>query len=155
MGASSWVASSGSYTAPDAALEAAQLRVIQSGEYIWPWEEMDPDYVDESDLIPRPDDVHQLRLAKDLEEYWEVGTHSVLDLNGASEPEGGFAVARALSMAEVRSLFGTDRPSIHDANGLTHDFLASAVDASWGGVFCVVFERDQPAELVFWGISGD
>ncbi len=138
MGASAW-----KYYVPyqpdtNQALQALRGEVFRRGEYFNPYPGA------------RPDSIEQL-----LERNAESGTHSILDVTAArSRP--AFGVAASLSPAELIQYFGTDRP--------THDLLENSaaalqqIQARRGrgtGTYVVVYAGDQPAELLFFGLSGD
>ena len=65
MGASGW-----DYRAPyagsvEATLIAVQEQVLVSGDYIWPWDDIDPEYLDEDEVVPRPSSLAGLAAAKE------------------------------------------------------------------------------------------
>jgi hypothetical protein len=115
VGASGW-----DYRAPyagsvEATLIAVQQQVLMSGEYIWPWDDIDPEDLDEGEGVPRPSSLADLAAAKENEEFWEEGTHSILDIDrivAADDNQVGAIVP--LSPAELRQVFGTEQPSAAD-----------------------------------------
>jgi hypothetical protein len=110
-----------------------------SGEYIWPWDDIEPEDLDENEGVPRPSSLTELAAAKEIEEFWEEGTHSILDIDrvvAADDNQVGAIVP--LSPAELRQVFGTEqlatgpyqalippdrtsggRPSSHAKKGMT------------------------------------
>ena len=94
----------------------------------------------------------ELDAAKDEEEFWEEGTHPILDMVEVAEA-GAEATVRVLREDEVRALFGTDRPAAADFER----FLESEdwhVDR-WQGRVTTLYQDGEPTALAFWGISGD
>jgi hypothetical protein len=93
MGASGW-----DYRAPyagsvEATLIAVQEQVLMSGDYIWPWDDIDPDdYLDEVEVVPRPSSLAELAAAKEIAEFWDEGTHTILDIDrvyaAGDDPDG-------------------------------------------------------------------
>jgi hypothetical protein len=81
VGASGW-----DYRAPyagsvEATLIAVQEQVLTSGDYIWPWDDIDPEDLGEDEGAPRPSSLAELAAAKEIEEFWDEGTHAILDID--------------------------------------------------------------------------
>lgn len=96
----------------------------------------------------------ELQEAKDDEEFWEEGTHSILDMVEVvgSGDEDDVARVRVLRGDEVRELFGTDRPTAADFER----FLSGEWEVDrWEGRVTTLYDDGKPASLAFWGISGD
>ncbi|MEV0071927.1 MULTISPECIES: hypothetical protein [unclassified Amycolatopsis] len=156
MGASGW-----DYRAPYAgSVEATHLAVqellLASGEFLWPWEDINPEYVDE--MVPRPSSLADLEAAKDAEEFWDAGTHTILDTHEITEADG-VGTVRPLSSAELNGVFGTDRPSAADFEGVRRPGpsgpLADLMGDRWTGRSLVIYKNGAPDEVYFWGYSGD
>lgn len=170
MGASGW-----DYRAPyagsvEATLLAVQEQVLLRCDFIWPWDDsedeaIDPRYAEffeEEDRqdVPWPLSLADLNAAKEIEEFWDEGTHSILDMDrviAADSDEVG--AIRLLSPAELNGLFGTQQPSAADFDrmrqaglGVPHSHLCGE---RWTGRGMVIFEDGAPAEVFFWGFSGD
>jgi hypothetical protein len=111
VGASGW-----DYRVPYAGSVEQTLITVQEqdlagGDYIWPWEDIDPDEFD-GEILARPQSLAELNTAKETEEFWEEGTHSILDIdriiaNGTDE----VGAIRPLESAELTQVFGTENPS--------------------------------------------
>jgi hypothetical protein len=155
MGASEW-----EYVVPyqpdlGAALDALRRQVFASGEYVKPGS-----YGDVFDL-PEPRSVDDLT---EQEQYWEFmgtsGTHSIIDvLNVVPADFTGeeFATIRPLSDAECAELFGTTQPSRADYTSLAgsqrlHEYVTGG---RWTGRAAVLWAEGTPADIAFWGYSGD
>jgi hypothetical protein len=155
MGASEW-----EYVVPYqpdlvAALDALRRQVFASGEYVKP-----DSYGDVFDL-PEPRSVDDLT---EQEQYWEFmgtsGTHSIIDvLNVVPADFTGeeFATIRPLSDAECAELFGTTQPSRADYTSLAgsqrlHEYVTGG---RWTGRAAVLWADGTPADIAFWGYSGD
>lgn len=114
MGASGW-----EYRTPydgslARSLEALQEQVLASGDFIWPWDDLDPD---DEDGRPRPTTLAELAAAKEEETFWEEGTHTVLDMHHVTEDPGdepAEGVIRPLAPDEVLAVFGRPDPAPED-----------------------------------------
>lgn len=165
MGASGWnyrVAYVGSV---EATLAAVQEQVLVSGDYIWPWDDadnepIDPKYADifeteEREDVPRPTSLSELNAAKEIEEFWDEGTHTILDIDRVIEAEDDeVGVIRPLNAAELNRVFGTTRPSAADFDRPAWP-LDDLCGERWTGRSVVIYKDDAPAEIYFWGFSGD
>ncbi|WP_200216820.1 hypothetical protein [Micromonospora coerulea] len=154
MGASCW-----SYTVPwqgdpGAALDELQARVFRDGDYWWAV----------GNYCPGADDVDPTQRAaapgpSSVDELWshefvqESGTHSILDVDRVLAPgkKPGFGGLEALTTAEARKLTG--------GGPLTRAHLPLPMDLvreRWTGRWAVLHDAEgNPAELHFWGYSGD
>jgi hypothetical protein len=164
VGASGW-----DYRVPyagsiEATLIAAQEQALASGEYIWPWESFDPEDFDEDlDSIPRPSSLAELGVAKETEEFWEEGTHSILDIAGVIAADAAdddwFSTISPLSAAELNQVFGTEQPGAGDFDRVYEPGpggpLATLMGSRWTGRSMVIYKDGAPAEVFFWGFSGD
>ena len=140
MGASDWHYVVGHRDDVRAALAELQQTVLTTG-----------DYYQGGDTYA---DMAELQAAKNEEEFWEEGTHSILDMMDVIGPDGqdDVAMVRVLRDDEVQAHFGTDRPTAEDFKRfLTTEWYVNR----WEGRTTVLYRDGQPAELAFWGISGD
>lgn len=151
MGASSW-----QHVIPyrddlEAALGALRLQVFADGDFISP-----------ADLgLPAPETLSDLTCQEMYEEFMGThGTHSILDITGgvmASDSnfqhEGSI---RPLTDAESLHLFGSAKPSRADFDTAGEIALAYSVTGGrWTGRAVVLWADGKPAEIAFWGYSGD
>jgi hypothetical protein len=161
VGASGW-----DYQAPyagsvEATLIAVQEQVLMSDDYIWPWEDMgDPEYRDEDEAVPRPSSLAELNAAKEIEEFWDEGTHTILDVNRVIVGDDDQAEAiRPLSSTELNRVFGTEQPSAADFDRVYQPGpggpLGDLCGERWTGRSMVIYKDGTPAEVYFWGFSGD
>jgi hypothetical protein len=125
------------------AFRQLQEKVLAEGDY----------YGDEIHEMMEFSTIEELAEAKDGEDFWEVGTHSVLDMHTigtANEP----GVVVALSPEQTRELLGSERPTRDDFLSRYKQEAVGHVER-WTGRMAVLFQGDQPHELAFWGVSGD
>jgi len=138
---------------------AAQEQVLASGDFLWPWDDLDPD-----DVVPRPTTMAELNAAKNTETFWEAGTHSILDVDrviGGDDDQIG--AIRALDGDELNKWFGTIEPSLEDFQRIpmwTQEMnetgtLSDLTETRWTGRSLVLYRDNKPDEVVFWGFSGD
>jgi hypothetical protein len=132
---------------PSAALAGLRERVLREGDFLWAdW------------LGPRPTTLAELDATRDTAEFWEEGTHSVLDVDrvvGSDEPDGEGTV-RPLLPHESVELFGTATPSPTDFVVAEADLWNLDVER-WSGRCQVLYDDDdaRPVAIGFWGVSGD
>ncbi len=127
------------------ALLRLRERVLAEGDYYWD---------EEGYLGSRLNTLAELDELRETEEFWEVGTHSVLDVDsviGDGEPHGPGTV-RPLTPPEAQQLFGSATPS--RAEFAAADVLAGVGDR-WTGQCQVLYEGERPVAVGFWGMSGD
>ena len=96
MGASGWMYIEPSQSSIAETFAALQARVLASGEFLWGDEYTlnNPDLRARfreyggsfDDLEPRPDSLHRLAELKQLDHFWEEGTHSILDMDHIISP---------------------------------------------------------------------
>ncbi|MET8355304.1 hypothetical protein [Micromonospora sp. NPDC005206] len=147
VGASAW-----SYFVPyqphlDRALQELRQRVFAEGDYYWG---LGADWVPPEERRPQPQTITELF----ADEYvQECGTHSILDMDHVLGPGEGpdYRTVEPVSAAEAKERAGTDR--------LTRahiDAIDDLVRSRWFGR-CAVLHDDagKPAEIYFWGYSGD
>jgi hypothetical protein len=151
MGASGWQyvveAPDGGPVDPGTALARLRARVLAEGDFFW-------DRTSEQHIGPRPASLDELDALRDTDEFWEIGTHSILDVDqvvGSDEPWREGAV-RPLTTAEAEQLFGTTTP---DRAQLAAVDVFGTVDERWTGRCQVLYADGRPAEVAFWGFSGD
>jgi hypothetical protein len=160
VGASGW-----DYRVPfagsvEATFVAVQEQVLMSGDYLWPWEDMDPEYADEDEAVPRPSSLAELTTAKGDEEFWGEGTHTILDMHRLiAEDDEQFGAISPLSSVELNQVFGTAQPSATDFDRVYEPGpggpLGDLCRERWTGRSLVIYKDGTPAEVYFWGISGD
>ena len=157
MGASSW-----EYVVPyqadlGAALAALRLQMFEQGNYL------KPSYYGANGGglgVPDPSSLDDL----DQEPYWEFmgtsGTHSIIDVFAVVPVDSGpgeFGTIRLLSEGEYVELFGVTRPGRSEYAPLAgserlHHFITGG---RWTGRAALLWSDGAPAEIVFWGYSGD
>ena len=149
MGASGWdyVVDLPEHAPPDpsAALARLRERVLGEGDYLWAdW------------LGSRPTTLAELDAIRDTDEFWEEGTHSVLDVDrvvGSDQPDGEGTVRPLLAQESVE-LFGTATPSPADFAAAAADLWELDVER-WSGRCQLLYDDDRPVAMGVWGFSGD
>lgn len=147
MGASGW-----DYYVPyqpdlNAALRALQTKVFAEGDYWWARGELGKSA---SEYDNRPATFEEL-----VSDEWvrESGTHSILDMGHvlAEGEKPDYCTVEPVTPAEALESAGTQiltREHVKAIDGL--------VKGRWFGRCAVLHdERGQPAEIYFWGYSGD
>jgi hypothetical protein len=160
VGASGW-----DYRAPyagsvEATLIAVQEQVLMSGDYIWPWDDIDPGYLDEDEVVPRPSSLAGLAAAKEIREFWDEGTHTILDIDRViAAGSGQVGAIVPLSAAELTRVFSTQQPSAADFDRVYQPGpggpLGELCGERWTGRSMVIYKDGAPEEVYFWGFSGD
>jgi hypothetical protein len=146
VGASGWsyiVAYEGD---PAAALAGLRERTFADEDFYWD---------DEDDYLgPKPATLADFDALRETEEYWEVGAHSILDVDRviASDAEDHDGTVRQLPEAEAHELFGTTSP--------TREQFLRVEEAipdirRWSGRYQLLYRDGKPTEIAFWGFSGD
>jgi hypothetical protein len=159
MGASGW-----DYRVPFAgglrkSFAAVQEQELADDGYLWPWETFAPSLVD-YEAPARPTSMAELDVAKQMEAFWDAGTHSILDLDRMIAGDGDEVGAiRPLTSAELDQVFGTQQPSAADfdrvhVNGPSGP-LGDLAGQRWTGRCMVIYKDGIPDEMYFWGFSGD
>jgi hypothetical protein len=158
VGASGW-----DYLVPyqpdaEAAFRQLQEQVLESGEFLWR----------EEYYGPRPTTRWQLAAIKDRVEFWEEGTHSILDMDRIvpADDEDHDGTVRPLAPDEVQHYFGTDRPTEADFDRAyrytpgtdilewsRHSLFADL--RRWSGRYTILYDGGQPQQIIFFGCSGD
>lgn len=152
-------------------LVATQEQVLSSGDYIWPWEYDDAGHVDvdvdvgedddDDDVATRPRSLAALGRAKQVEEFWDEGTHSILDVERvwSEEDEDVFGLVRPLTTDEAEQVLGAETPSALDFDRVHQPGpsgpLADLTGPRWSGRSVVIYAAGAPVEVYFWGVSGD
>lgn len=152
MGASGWDYVVSYQEDLGAALNALRREVFAAGDFVKPSSVFDlPDPVSVEDLTEQ-------------EEYWEFmgesGTHSILDVLSiipAGSSGQDYGTIRPLSDSEYGELFSTSEPSRADYERLAgterlHEYVTGG---RWTGRAAVLWENGAPAQIAFWGYSGD
>jgi hypothetical protein len=157
MGASGW-----EYVVPyqndlGTALDVLRHEVFASGDWL------KPDYYGDVFDLPEPSSVDDL--TRD-QRYWEFmgtsGTHSIIDIQTvvpadfAGDAEEEFCTIRPLLDKEYVALFGVAQPTRAGFDALDssakHDYVTGG---RWTGRAAVLWDAGVPAEIAFWGYSGD
>lgn len=132
---------------PAAALEQLRTSTLAAGDYFW--DETSDEYIG-----PRPGSLAELDALRGSEEFWEIGTHSVLDVDrliGSREPDRDGTV-RPLTDEEAVRYFGTATPT-------REQFEAAGAPMpdveGWSGFCQVLYADGRPTEIAFWGATGD
>lgn len=156
MGASCW-----DYIVPfqqdiTRVLSILQQRVFDEGDYYW-------DLDDGGDVIDRTS-LAALFASKDSDRFWEVGTHSILDMDSisaADQPDAEGAI-RALSADGVTRHLGSPQPTRADFerafNLPVNPGESAPIDSGypkWSGRLTILYRDGEPDEIAFWGCSGD
>jgi hypothetical protein len=145
MGASGWTYFTPYQADLAAALRAAQIRALEERDYYWFRE-------DEGQAHPATvEEIWQ------CEEFWEVGTHSILDVTRLVRPDdvhtsGGM---RPIPEHEIEELFGTRQPERADFDRGSDSGALVFEEPRWGGCCVTLYAEGQPSEIAFWGITGD
>ncbi|NEA31227.1 hypothetical protein [Streptomyces sp. SID13031] len=141
MGASGWDYRTPHSTDLAEALRTLRQKVLAEGNYVW------------DDAEPRPENLESFDELLEDEEFWEEGTHSILDISRVSvDPESEASTLRLLSPEETSDLFGADQPTVADVEG--KDLFTIYIEP-WTGVAATVYADGEPSEYLIWGISGD
>lgn len=149
MGASGW-----RYVVPyqddlAAALDALRRQVFADGDFISPAEDGYPEPASVEDLF---DECGYFMMTN--------GTHSVLDVImvvPAGDTDDLPGTVRPFTPDETRQVFGTAEPGRGDYSPLADELLISKIGLAERGTGRAVtlWEDEVPAEIVFWGYSGD
>ncbi|HWT87092.1 MAG TPA: hypothetical protein VN177_15080 [Myxococcales bacterium] len=150
MGASGWHYVALYQEDTTQALVDLQRALIASGDYYHgtPREELDdPDepgwgtYYQFDGLVA----------ARETDEFWEQGTHSILDIDriiDAGQPDEAGAIALLPTDSTVR-LLGSARPTRSDYERARPALLQNAEFPTWSGRCAVIYHDGQPHELAF------
>jgi hypothetical protein len=146
VGASGW-----SYVVTyegDPAAELAALRETAFAEDDLFW------YDDDDPRGPKPATLAELDSLRETEEYWEVGAHSILDMDRiiASGDEDHDGTVRQLPESEAQELFGTTTPTREQFEQVEERIPDIR---RWSGRYQLLYSDDKPTEIAFWGFSGD
>ncbi|MGW5644683.1 hypothetical protein ACWEV3_38910 [Saccharopolyspora sp. NPDC003752] len=149
MGASGWSYRTAYRGDIREAVESLEREVFAAGDYYWPYE-----FYDHLPSKARPGSVDELwqdELAQ------EEGTHSILDMEtvigaGDSDEHG---TIRPLSAAEMREHFDTDRPTPEIFDRAEEAGTLPDLTPRWSAVCMPLHIGGAPAQIAFWGYSGD
>ena len=138
------------------ALRDLQQRVLAADEFYW----QDDEYPDEDPYLPpKPTTLEQLATIKEAEEFWDVGTHSILDLDRVIGPgdEDHDGTLRPLAPSEAERVFGSPMPTRAQFDAVYEGGIGDIPFArKWGGLYLVLAdEAGNPSEIAIWGFSGD
>lgn len=136
-------------------LDALRREVFAGDEWVT------PDYYGDVFNLPAPASVDDLTEQEQYAEFMGTsGTHSIIDMRAVVP--AGFAgeelcTVRLLSEAECAELFGGTQPSRADFTPLADSELLYdyVTGGRWTGRAVVLWDGGAPAEVGFWGISGD
>jgi hypothetical protein len=159
MGASGW-----DYVVPyseDMAgvLRSLQERVLRDDHFYW--ESEDDEFYDPDEPFPGPKPTTLAELATlkvEAEDFWEVGTHSVLDLDRVIGPddEDHDGTLRPLPEQEVVATFGTRHPTRQQWESAYQGGMGDVPFArKWSGLYLALYSEGKPTEIAIWGFSGD
>lgn len=160
MGSSSW-----SYVAPYAgdvasSLRALQDQLIRDRDYYWFW---DAGY-EAVEFRPWPETVEELWSSED---FWASGSSTILDIQrvvDATQPPSwhDHATIRPLPPERIQHYFGSQKPARAQFESLASDRDNPRYNSFWGegrvrwnGYYVLLYEAGTPAEVGFWGDSGD
>jgi hypothetical protein len=168
MGASGWMYIEPSQSSIAETFAALQARVLASGDFLWGDEYTlnNPDlragFLEHGgsldDLEPRPDSLHRLAELKQHDHFWEEGTHSILDMDRIISPhdEDHDGTVRPLAEDEIVTYLGSDRPTAAEfEQAYAESTLSELTPRRWSGRCTPLYFDDVPAEVAFWGFSGD
>lgn len=158
MGASGW-----DYVVPyvgsvEASYRELRQQVLDSGEFLWNY---GPDgFVDDESEAVRPTSLVSLDEFKDTEDFWDEGSHSVLDTDHVIAPDqpDQAGTVRPLSDDELRRYFATTTPSRAAFDAAYQRGIGPLGESNplrWSGRCAVLYESGMPTEIAFWGFSGD
>ena len=159
MGASEWT-----YVTPfrgDVAESLRELRerVFRDKDYFW-WDDFEEDE-------PRPATIEGIW---DNEEMKHSGTHSILDVSRVVDTtqapswdnwQEDLGTVRPLTAQQIIRYFGTERPTRAQFEALTADSMAPTTRKFMDemirgtGRYLLLYDGGTPAEVAFWGFSGD
>ena len=146
MGAESWT-----YYVPyqenlEQAFQDLRQRVMDTGDY-----EIPENYKD----APLP---------QTIEEVWRrcaeegAGTYSILDMASLSTDPNATetGLVQPLSSQDLRELFGGEKPTRAEVEATFEEgWFWDKVRTNWGGLYVIIYQNNDPYELVFAGFSGD
>ena len=158
MGASGW-----DYIVPftgnvEDSFRAARQHVLDSGQFIWNY---GPDgFVDDESEAVRPATLQSLDEFKENEDFWDEGSHSILDTDRvvAADDTDQPGAIRPLSDDELRRYFGTTTPSRNDFDRAYQRGVGPLSESNqlrWSGRCAVLYDGGTPTQIAFWGFSGD
>jgi hypothetical protein len=145
VGASGWDYVVGYHGDPAAALQALREEVLASGDFLWD---------DENDWpAPRPATLAEMDEIRQEDDFWDVGTHSVLDVDRIvpTGPDREAAV-QELDPDEAHVVFGTPTPTRAQFEAVGFDLPRAE---RWSGRYQLLYDGGRPTHIAFWGTSGD
>lgn len=105
---------------------------------------------------PRPTTREQLEAVKEGDEFWEEGTHTILDMGRLvpADADDHDGTIRPLSPEEVQRYLGSARPTQEGFYRVYRQFGPIVDDiARWSGRYTILCDREH--QIVFFGCSGD
>lgn len=159
MGASDWRYVTPYHGDVAAALQELRERVFRDKQYYW-W-----DLLEEDD--PRPASIDGIWASQQMR---ESGTHSILDVGRVVTttdlPDyrnpGDYGTVRPLAPDRVAHHFGTTHPTgaqfealAMDISSPGHGDFINELTMRGAGLYVLLYDRETPAEVGFWGYSGD
>lgn len=132
---------------PASAFTAIRREVLANRDYYLFWQE-------EYTLGGEPATLEELEQTKEHEEFWEVGTHSILDMDRlvSSKDEDHDGTVRLLPSDLARQFFGTTAPTLQDFAAASADLMGPR---RWSGFYIPIVTDGTPTHVAFWGDSGD
>ena len=134
---------------PDIETVFARLQdeILESGDFLW----------SEEWYGPKPTTRWQLMAIKDRQEFWEEGTHSILDMDRIipADDDDEEGAVRPLTADEMQDNFGSTRPTEAEFEAIYREFGEIVDIPRWSGRYAVLYEDDQPHRIAFFGVSGD
>ena len=130
-----------------AALARLRERILAVGDFY---------YTEDEWRSPRPTTMEELQAIRDTEEFWEVGSHSILDVDHVigEHDEDHDGSVRPLSPRETERLFRTASPDLKLFAERSSE-LSASLGRGWSGRCQVLYEDGLPTAVGFWGFSGD
>jgi hypothetical protein len=128
-----------------AAFDHLRRQILTTGDYWWA-----TGGGTAADFPDRPATMRDLWADETVQ---QEGTHSILDMSRIGQPGETPAMGTVQPVTEDEALArtGTAKPTRAHVEALD-----PLVEASWSGRCAVLYDdAGEPAELYFWGISGD
>jgi hypothetical protein len=108
-------------------------------------------------VVPRPSSLAELAAAKEIAEFWDEGTHTILDIDrvyaAGDDPDGAIF---PLTPAELNRVFGTQQPSAAHFDRVYQPGpggpLGGLTGGRWSGRSMVIYKGRHPCRSLFLGI---
>jgi hypothetical protein len=159
MGASGWQYVTPYHGDVAAALRELRERVFRDQQYYW-WDDFEEDE-------PRPATIDGIWASQPMR---ESGTHSILDVSRVVTTtelpdyrnRGDYGTVRPLAPDRIAHHFGTTRPTRAQFEALATDVstpghvdFINELTMRGAGLYVLLYGGENPAEVGFWGYSGD